>query len=631
MNDVLQMSLLGPVVIHQSDQEVKGFRSRKASALLIYLACTQRPQRRETLADLLWGDCAPQQAQSNLRTTLVHLRDRLGDCLQSTEGQLSISPRHPCRVDTLELQRQLVRLLPNQRTLLTQPTAEQLEEALHLYQGDFLAGFHVQNAPYFEEWVLLEGERLRRMVIEGYQRLVGFYLAQGEYKSGLRSVDRWLALDRLDEIGHSQRMHLLAADGQRGAALAQYETCRRILQDDLGVEPVEQTILLYESIRTGQFEHQISAQTRIALAAPSPAAPPATPRYMNTLPTALTRFIGRKAELANIAENLAHPGCRLLTITGLSGMGKTALALQAAAATASQFSDGVCYVPIADSLVKGDVTRVILDALGLPLSEHTCLEDQLFNYVRQKQMLLLLDNLEYLGADATFVTTLLQRAPLIKVLGTSLEPLNQRAEWLLPLHGLPIPAASAALFTSMPSLVRPATSDSDQNDRQQLLMEEAEDGFHLFVLRARQAQPRFVVTPEDVPAIIRICRLVGGMPLAIEMAAEWVGSLSCQEIAEELGRNPAILTSSRHDVPARQQSLEAIFAHAWRLLSASEVQVLQNIASVREVASREIMQQMTGANLTTLASLVQKSFLWRTTSGRYETFELLGRYLSLPA
>lgn len=605
MNDVLQMSLLGPVVIRQSQREVTGFRSRKASALLIYLACMKGAQRREALADLFWDDCAPQQAQSNLRTTLVHLRDRLGDCVHSTHGQLSINPAVPYWVDALELQRQVVPLLPDQHTLLALPAAEQLEAALRLYQGDFLAGFHVQNAPYFEEWVLLQSERLRRIAIEGYQRLVAFYLAQGDYKAGLRSVDRWLTLDRLDEIGHSRRMYLLAADGQRGAALAQYETCRRMLNDDLGVEPVEQTTLLYESVRAGQFEPHGATQPRITLT--SAATLPAPLPQLNNLPSALTLFVGREAELANIADCLANPGCRLLTITGLGGMGKTALAVQAAAAAAPRFADGVCYVPLADDPGKRDIARDILAALKLPLSERIRPQEQLFDYLRQKHLLLLLDNLEHVGADASVVTALLQQAPLIKVLGTSLEPLNQRAEWLLPLHGLPVP---------------------EQAERAERSPGEATDAFNLFVLRARQVQPRFRVAAADVPTIMQICRLVSGMPLAIEMAAEWVGSLSCDEIAEEIERDPAMLTSSRQDVPARQQSLQAIFAHAERLLSASEIQVLHNVASIREAASRERVQQVTGANLSTLAALVQKSFLWRTASGRYETFELLCRYVT---
>ncbi|MBV9792052.1 MAG: bacterial transcriptional activator domain-containing protein, partial [Chloroflexi bacterium] len=262
MNDPLRMSLLGPVVVTQAQQEVTGFRSRKALALLIYLACTNGSQRREALADLLWGDCSQQQALSNLRTALVHLRDRVGDCLHSSHGHLALNPQLPCWVDAVELQRQLATLLV-QSTPLTHTTAEQLEQALHLYQGDFLAGFQLQNAPYFEEWALVEGERLRRMVIEGYQRLVAWYLTQGEYKAGLRSVDRWLALDRLDEVGHMQRICLLVADNQRAAALAQYETCRRILQDELGVAPAEQTVLLQEQIRAGQWAPQQPSTSRI--------------------------------------------------------------------------------------------------------------------------------------------------------------------------------------------------------------------------------------------------------------------------------------------------------------------------------------------------------------------------------
>lgn len=620
MNDPLRMSLLGPVVVTQAQQEVTGFRSRKALALLIYLACTNGSQRREALADLLWGDCSQQQALSNLRTALVHLRDRVGDCLHSNHGHLALNPQLPCWVDVVELQRQLATLLVPS-TPLTHATAEQLEQALHLYQGDFLAGFQLQNAPYFEEWALIEGERLRRMVIEGYQRLVAWYLAQGEYKAGLRSVDRWLALDRLDEVGHMQRICLLVADNQRAAALAQYETCRRILQDELGVAPAEQTVLLQEQIRAGHWAPQQPSTSRIAASLSTPA--PTQP--FNNLPTALTRFIGRHGELANIADCLANPGCRLLTITGLRGMGKTELALQAAAAVSSRFTDGVCYVPIPDTLEHGQIAQVIAEALKLPTGGD--LQARLFEYLRHKQVLLLLDNMEHLAADAGFVTALLQHTPAVKVLGTSLQPLNQRAEWLVPLQGLPLPDPATVSQLDLAALVELLSDDQALADRRAEPLQ-ATDALHLFVTRARQAQPRFQATRADIPAILQICRLVDGMPLAIEMAAEWIGSLSCSEIAEELEHNPIILASSRHDVPPRQQSLETIFAQTWRLLSPDEIEVLQGFERFNNRTSREILQQMTGATLPVLTALVQKSFLWRTSSGCYQMSELLRRYVA---
>lgn len=625
MTDTLRMTLLGPVVISQSEQEITGFRSRKALALFVYLACTQGSQQRESLADLLWGECS-QQALSNLRTALVHLRDRVGDCLQSTQGHLTLNPQFSYWVDAIELQQQLGVLLTNRSRRLTPSVAEQVELALQLYKGDFLAGFHIQNAPYFEEWVLMERERLRRLVIEGYQCLVAFYKTHGEYKAGLRSVDRWLALDRLDEIGHSQRIYLLAADGQRSAALAHYETCRRILKDELGVAPAEQTRLLYEQIRIGYFTPQEGhmASTGPSVHADAPV-PPA--QRFNNLPTAVTQFIGRRSELKNIADCLAHPGCRLLTITGLHGMGKTALMLQAAVAEADAFTDGVCYVPMSDTVEGGDIARVIADVLKIPVFGKASPQEQVIDYLRQKHLLLLLDNLEYVRTDTAFVTALLQHAPSVKVLGTSVVPLNHRVEWLLPLHGLPVPDSSTIAHVSLPLPRAPAACDLNDTDSSPQIVAEAHDALHLFILRARQAQPDFQITMADLRAITQICRLVDGMPLAIEMATEWVSSLSCPELATELERDPTMLTSVRHDIPPRQHSLEAIIIQEWQGLTRSELQVVQNFETFGHGVTREVIQQVTGANLSTLAALVQKSFLRRTAAGRYEMSELLGRYM----
>ncbi|MBV9789811.1 MAG: hypothetical protein JOZ51_16615, partial [Chloroflexi bacterium] len=214
-----------------------------------------------------------------------------------------------------------------------------------------------------------------------------------------------------------------------------------------------------------------------------------------------------------------------------------------------------------------------------------------------------------------------------KVLGTSLQPLNQRAEWLVPLQGLPLPESATVSQLDLAALVELLSDDQALADRRAEPLQ-ATDALHLFVTRARQAQPRFQATRADIPAILQICRLVDGMPLAIEMAAEWIGSLSCSEIAEELEHNPIILASSRHDVPPRQQSLETIFAQTWRLLSPDEIEVLQGFERFNNRTSREILQQMSGAALPVLTALVQKSFLWRTSSGCYQMSELLRRYVA---
>jgi DNA-binding SARP family transcriptional activator len=283
----LKISTLGGLSICLADEPVTGLASRKVEALLVYLACTGRAHPREVLAELFWEERAQSRAMANLRVALSSLRKHLDPYVIITRESVALNPGADVWLDVAELEKRL--------------NAGQIEEAVGLYQGDFLAGFYVRGCPGFEDWAAVERERLHRTILDVLKGLIASCIEQGRYQDGITYASRMLQLDPLMESAHRQMMRLLAYSGQRGAALAQYETCCQLLQGELGVDPTAETLALYEQIRAGELKTPL----------PTPEHLP-TPKH--NLPLEATPFVGRKEEKAALARLLAAPETRLVTV-----------------------------------------------------------------------------------------------------------------------------------------------------------------------------------------------------------------------------------------------------------------------------------------------------------------------------
>lgn len=324
------------------------------------------------------------------------------------------------------------------------------------------------------------------------------------------------------------------------------------------------------------------------------------------LPVFPTPLIGRERELRELDQLLRDPQCRLLTLVGPGGIGKTRLAVEAASRSKSAFADGIYFAPLAPVDSARFIVPVIADALGFSFGGGSRIDPkaQLFSYLKEKQALLLTDNLEHLLGEAGIevLAELLANAPRVKVLSTSRESLRLQGEWVSEVHGLPIPDAG-----------QPDEGTQDTS-------------VELFLQRARRAHVGFNAAPEDYPAILRICQLVEGMPLAIELAAAWVPTLPCAEIAREIERGLDFLSISARDVPARHRSMRAVFAHSWRLVTAEEQGVLFRLSVFRGGFQREAAEQVADATLSMLSSLVAKSLIRRSGAGRYSLHDLIRQF-----
>lgn len=321
--------------------------------------------------------------------------------------------------------------------------------------------------------------------------------------------------------------------------------------------------------------------------------------------------------MAQILERLRDPRYRLFTITGPGGIGKTRLALQVALRLADSaqtpFGDGVYMVSLAAHIPREPLNDLlatsILSTLNVSLDGPASPMAQLQQYMRNKRMLLLLDNFEHVIHAAPFVVSLLHEATDLTIMVTSRERLNVRGEWTVALGGLSFPRPGA----------------------EQHGPPESYSAVALFANVVCAHAPDFALSSETLPAVIRICQLCDGLPLAIELAASWTGFSSCGEIADEIARSLDFLASDMHDLPPRQQSMRAVFESSWHLLTAAEQQALRRIAILPGSFSRKAASEVAGVSLPMLAALINKSLVRRVgdstgSTARYEIPEVLRQY-----
>jgi predicted ATPase/DNA-binding SARP family transcriptional activator len=597
----LSLALLGVFQINLDGAPVTTFDSNKVRALLAYLAVeADRPHRRETLAGLLWPDTPEPSARRSLSQALFNLRQAIGDSqaeppfLLISRDTIQFNPASNYTLDVAVFKELLTACEQHAHPKLEQcdDCAPRLQQAIEQYRGDFLPGFFLEDSAAFEEWTLLQRENLHRRALTAMAHLADYYEQQGDYAAAIQVCSRQLALDAWREEAHRQMMRVLALSGQRSAALAQYENCRRLLAAELGVEPAAETKALYEEIKAGELSGKgVKVERRGGERPPAP------------LPVPLTPFVGRERELADLSRLLADPACRLLTLVGPGGIGKTRLALQVAASRQQAFAYGAVFVSLS-SVPGGElISQAIADAVGFTFYGPTDLQGQLLNYLREKELLLVLDNFEQLLAplpqgvqgDPTAVHLLreiLQYAPGIKLLVTSREQLNIQGEWVFEIEGL------------------------------------GRHAVDLFKQSARRARAGFEIGEDDYPVVERICRLAGGMPLAIELAAAWVRLLPYAEIAREIERNLDFLETFAQDVPERHRSIRAAFDHSWKLLSTEERRALQSLSVFRGGFRREAAEVIGSVSLRLLSALVGKSLVHPDDAhvGRYELHDLIRQY-----
>jgi predicted ATPase/transcriptional regulator with XRE-family HTH domain len=374
---------------------------------------------------------------------------------------------------------------------------------------------------------------------------------------------------------------------------------------------IAELLAQYLEIPPGERDlfQKVARQEKALVGLESLHAPPAihkpvelpTPRAGN-VPTSPTTLIGREYEIAMIGRQLLDRSCRMLTLTGPGGIGKTRLALEVARKFESHFADGVFFISMAGIERTESIIPAIADVLGLAFSGPADHVVQISNFLQTKEILLVVDNMEHVLESGSLLGEILRQTQQTKMLVTSRESLRMQWEWLFEVQGLPVPEGGDANLEENSAAV-------------------------LFIQRARQASQHFSWELEDSEAIVLICKLVGGLPLAIELAASWVRVLSCREIAQELERGMDLLESNKVDLPLRHRSIKTVFDHSWTLLTEQERALLMKLSIFQGGFTREAAIAITGASLSTLSSLVDKSLLRHGKNlDHYDLHELVRQY-----
>ncbi len=578
---MLNLKLLGQPLITLDGQPVSGFASDKVLALLCYLAIEGTEQRRDTLATLLWGDMPEDKARSSLRSALYNLQKLIPGYIESTRKTVTFLRNQPVWLDVAAFGH-------------AAQSAEITPDILDHYRGPFLDGIGFRDADGAEEWLRQQRESLRLIALEGFKTLANQQVARGDWAGGVKTTRQLLLIEPWHEAAHFQLMLCLARQGETAAALQQYDTCKQVLADEIGIDPLDATVRLYERIK---------------------AARTGTATGIHNVPPDTTPFVGRADDLATLDGLLNDPSCRLLSIVGTGGIGKTRLAIATAARQIGWFLDGVVFVSLAsvgqDAADAGQTEAIassIAAAIGLTLTGGASAQSQVLADLHNRELLLILDNVEHLiDPIVPLIEALLAQCEALRLLVTSRERLLLQQEWLFNIDGLPFPDVSA----SEPAEGTEASGNYAAVD--------------LFVQTARRNRPNFELSAEITP-VLQLCQLVEGLPLGIELAAALTATQSTQAIADALAASLDAASTRYRNVPPRHRSLRATFDYSWALLSEPERTLLMQLSVFRGGFDRAAMQAVSGSDLATLESLIVKSLVRTRDGDRYDLHEVVRQY-----
>jgi predicted ATPase/DNA-binding SARP family transcriptional activator len=536
----LALRLLGPFDVRLHGEPLPRLRTRKGEWLLALLVLRHgRGVEREWLTGKLWPESAASQGAASLRRSLTDLRR----CLGPEGGRLRSPSPH---ILTLDLTGAFVDVLAFDAALARGETAS-LRDAVALYRGPLLEGC-------MEDWVLPERQAREEAYLGALEQLGAAALARGDALEAIVLLRRAAAADPLRESAQRLLMQALAVSGDTPAATLVYRELRLRLHRELNAEPDPDTTALFHELRArAKARAEATGRSPDMSADPHPSRSAPPPLH---LPRPLTDFVGRRREVEEVLALLETR--RLVTLAGPGGIGKTRLSLQVAEEAAPQIADGVWFIDLAPLRDAALVARAVAAALGVHDQPDRRLEDALIDSAREREMLLVLDNCEHLvDACAPLAEALLSQAPGLRILATSRQALGITGEvdWRVPSLSLPEEESSIG---------RPVGTDSE--------------AVQLFVQRGQAARADFAVTERNAAAVVRVCRRLDGIPLALELAAARLKLLTVEQVAARLDHRFELLTSGSRTALPRQRTLRATLDWSYELLDDAERRLLRRLS-----------------------------------------------------
>jgi predicted ATPase/DNA-binding SARP family transcriptional activator len=515
--------LLGPFEVVADGREVTPARPKQRAALAFLVLNANRVVSTAELAEAIWGESPPKTAQTALHGYVSALRKLLARDTIETRAPGYVLRLSPERTDLGRFQSLVA-------TAGEEPDPGRREEilgaALGLFRGEPLADFR------YDAFAREHHLRIEEMRLAATEELLEAKLQLGRHTELVPDLQRLVGVEPLRERMRAQLMLALYRCGRQSAALAVYQQGRRMLADDLGIDPAPELQRLERQILNQDAALDLGPP-ETPPAGPPPGRPPAARgTHATNLPTQPSRMVGRATELRQLRERLTAEETRLITLTGAGGSGKTRLAVQAAAGLLSTFASGTFFTALAPVDDPEHVLPAIARSLGIRETAGRSIAETLEDYLAPRELLLVLDSFEHVLEAAPGVGRLLEVAPGLKVLTTSREPLHIRGERTYPVAPLP-----------------------------------PDDAVTLFVERAQAARPDFELTDANAGAVTEICRRMDGLPLAIELAAARVALLPPAALVARLGACLAIPTGRPRDAPERHRTLRATIDWSHDLLS----------------------------------------------------------------
>ncbi len=554
------------------DGKSENIKLNSPSSLLIYLAYRHKWIPRAELAFLYKPDEEEGDAKRYLRL-LVHRAKGLS------------------WANGLEIERQQIRFLIDTDVAEFQRVIEQKDwqKACAIYTEPLLNSLNLQEVYSFNSWLELERNELEYKYQNALKENASILEQQGNYNEAADNLLKLLKLDSTNEEIVRLAMRNAYLGKQIDLAKHIYEKFRLALKEELDLEPlIETQNLLLKIENLDELEPiQTKRSSFIKL----------------NLPAQTTRFIGRKNDLKNLNNNCISQECRLLSLVGLGGIGKTRLGLELARSQVANYPDGVFFIALAD-IKSNMLANTIARALEISITNDSQTKDKLLNYLKDKKLLLILDNFEHILEAKSLVAEILESSTKLKIVITSRVALNLRLEHIYDLRGLSYP----------------------EHENEENLADF--DAIKLFISSANRVMPSLEFDDNTLKTAAKITNLVEGMPLAIELSSAWLRIISVEQLLLEIQKSLDMLSSEQADVAFRHRNVRAVFDYSWQRLGKKQKDILKQLAVFKGGFSLEAAEEVAGAHLSYLLNITNESLIRTANNNRFNMHELIRKYIS---
>jgi len=567
----IRAKFLGDYEIRANGCAISGFATQKNRALAAYLILEhERDHPRNKLAALFWPDVAEQAALHNLRQALSVIRKAFepcaaGEIFTASRESVGFCSRIEFTVDVIDFENQMRSMVdrfhqqPGRGFPITR-----LKKVLEMYRGELLESMILADASLFSDWLVLRREALNRLAVEGASLLLQYYENRCEWGEARKTAEKLVRLAPWDENAHSRLIDVLLQLAQGNAALAHYQSALRYFADELAIEPDYQMKKSFIDIQRFFESGRNEARKKVL--------PLRIPGYS-------TPFVGRSKELETLEDWVSDPGCQVITITGPGGSGKTRLATRLAETQNSLFAGGVFFVSIAGCTDRQELSARILHEVSSVEERSADSMAELLTWAKNRRALLLLDNVDNCGEAAELAAKILEVSRQIVLVCTSYNRLDLVGERVYSLGGLSL--------------------DGDSES----------EAVRLFLSHIQAESQPESKTAEFIQDIIEICRLVEGLPLAIDLAAGQTKRVPSTDLLNSLEKTMDVLHSGAINLPERHRSITASFENCWSHLPGNQQNMLSKLTIFQSPFTLQAASEVCGVSSLDARELVNLSLL----------------------